>query len=237
MKHWLLAALLATGSATLSAQCATRIEPIPYGEIKPVKTQAPPGKNQFVLFSTPLKNGDALEILSLRDDSPFGGHMERGVRIVHGNTVLASQAISDLPEFRNQSKSEDDDISGSYRALAVVIGCTGSSLFAGVTFHWSGDMISPEFLITISRVNSRYVISALPTISAGMFELSRSNIKSIRTWDNLHEGSCNACKTHYEIRDYVLIAGHPKLQSKRTSKQLYTSGSWKFPERAIVLAP
>ncbi|MFC6647287.1 hypothetical protein ACFQBQ_17265 [Granulicella cerasi] len=237
MKRWVLATLLTTASVSTWAQCVTRIEPIPLEGTKDVKTQALLSKHEFVLYKTPLNNGVMLEVLGVHDGSPFGGHMERGIRIVRGSTVLAEKNIAELPEFQTHSTDPDDSLSDSYRAMASLKACTNSSEFAAVSFHWSGDITSPELLMTVTRIGERYVISALPTISAGVFEFKRTNASRARVWTNMHEGGCNACETHYEIDEYVFVEGTPKLTRKHTSKQLYTSGDIKFPENALLLVP
>ena len=79
-----------------------------------------------------------------------------------------------------------------------------------------------------------YRLTPLPIVAGGVLELSKSDPLLLRTWNNLFEGSCNACPTRYGITEFKLVEGIPqKFRSYRTRK-LYGSDDALFDDRLRI---
>jgi hypothetical protein len=66
-----------------------------------------------------------------------------------------------------------------------------------VSMQYIGDITSPALTFTIVPSAQGYTISTLPMLSGGVVEISSADPHHLRTWDNLHEGICEACDTAY----------------------------------------
>jgi hypothetical protein len=184
--------------------------------------------NEFIHNRQRMPNGDFFNLIGLRNGAPFGGDSERGLLIIRNGQTVKKLLLSDLPSLKRDSKYPEDDPSDSYRALAFVEGCSPAGPIEFVSFQWEGDITSPALLLTISSNGTGYGFAELPTISGGVFDISRSDARKIDAWDNLHEGSCEACLTHYSISTYRLSQGKVVLEKTRKTRKQYTSGSKAF---------
>jgi hypothetical protein len=61
-----------------------------------------------------------------------------------------------------------------------------------------------------------------------------ANPNIVQTWDNLHEGSCNACETHYRIRSYLIVGDRAIRMKSFTTRHLYDSSDPRFDDRLRV---
>lgn len=223
----LLCLLVVVVAPIAPAQCSSKIDRI---EDAMQSLSAPAGAKlrtgELVRYRRQLLDGDYLDLISVHDGSPFGGYSERGLFVERGGQVIREFRLADVPELKPAPKYPNDDPSDSFRALAFVQGCTPDGPIEFVSFQWEGDLTSPALLIALALNDSGYEFAPLPTISGGRFDISRSDARIIREWDNLHEGSCEACLTRYEIRTYQVDRERAVLLKKSKSKRRYTSGNF-----------
>jgi len=213
----------------IHAGCVTHVSQLPIAASS-VAIAAPRGADladgEFVHVSIPMAGGNQLLIYALHNDAPFNGYSERGILISHDGLTISKLPLSSIPELKPDPKHPDDDPSDSYQALSLTTVCLGGKTFYWLAFHWQGDIISPELLVLLSPQGQGYSLSPLPLIDGGTLEISRSDPSQFRTWNNLFEGICNACETHYEVAEYALISGKPSLRRKWKSKKLYSTGQF-----------
>jgi hypothetical protein len=97
-----------------------------------------------------------------------------------------------------------------------------------------GDETSPALVFTLIPSATGYKVSTLPMISGGVVVVSTNNPLHFKTWNNLHEGSCNACDTAYRITEYEIRDGKPvRIRNYRT-RHLYNSGNYIFDDRRRI---
>jgi len=227
----LILLLFACLSMTLPsyAGCVTHISQLPIAQPR-IAIAAPTGANlaigEFVHVSIPIAGGDRLLLYALHNDAPFTGYSERGILIAHNGRTINKLPLSTLPELKGDPKEPDDDPSDSYQSLSLTTMCMGDKAFYWLAFHWQGDITSAELLVLLSPRGQQYEFSALPLINGGILEISRSDPSRFRTWDSLLEGGCNACETHYEVREYAMVDDKPSFRRKWQTKKLYSSGQF-----------
>jgi len=100
--------------------------------------------------------------------------------------------------------------------------------------QYRGDEISPALLFVLVPSAHGYDVTDLPEISGGVLEVSRADPLHLRTWDNLHEGECNACETHYQITEYEIRDGKPVRTRRYRTRHLYDSGNYIFDDRRRI---
>jgi hypothetical protein len=190
------------------SQCSSKITLIPLTAMK----AASRGRD-FVRFRYSLSASDLLLIRSHEDTETSIGPYDTGFVITRNGSPL--QHISLLPEFEEDSST-----------LAVTRGCSSGGPVYFVTIQRWGDDISPALIFVITPSADGYEVSTLPTISGGVLEVSRADPLHIRTWDNLHEGDCNACETAYRISEYEIRGGKPVRTRRYRTRHLYGSGNF-----------
>lgn len=213
-----LALIFALGTATSAlSQCNNQISLVPLTTMK-----AASKARDFVRFSYSLSASDSLLIRSHEDTETSIGPYDTGFVITRDGKVLQSVVLRKLPEFRR----EDSFFAESFITLAVTRACGSGGPIYFVTMQYMGDMISPALLFTLVPSVQGYEVSTLPMISGGVLEVSKADPLHIRTWDSLHEGSCNACETPYRVTDFELRAGKPVRTRQYRTKHVYTSGNF-----------
>jgi hypothetical protein len=213
---------LATATSILS-QCNNQISLVPFRTMK-----AASKARDFVRFSYSLSASDSLLIRSHEDTETSIGPYDTGFVITRDGKVLQSVVLRKLPEFRR----EDSFFAEAFTTLAVTRACSSGGPIFFVTMQYMGDMISPALLFTLVPSVQGYEVSTLPMISGGVLEVSKSDPLHIRTWDNLHEGNCNACETAYRITEFEIRAGKPVRTRQYRTKHVYTSGN--FDDRTRI---
>jgi hypothetical protein len=197
------------------AQCKNQITLVPLHAVKAA------GKaRDFVRFSYSLSASDSLLIQSHEDTETSIGPYDSGFAIIRDGKTMQSVVLRNLPEFRR----EEPDYSESFTTLAVTRACSGAGPINFVTMQYMGDLTSPALVFTVVPSAQGYEVSNLPMISGGVVEVSMANPLHIKTWDNLHEGECEACETHYQITEYEIRAGRPVQTRQYKTRRLYTSG-------------
>lgn len=215
-----LISVLAPATSVLS-QCNNQITLVPLTVMK-----AASKARDFVRFRYSLSASDSLLIRSHEDTETSIGPYDTGFVITRNGTVL--QRIS-LRELAETGYSADN-----FNTLAVTRACRSGGPIYFVTMQYNGDEISPALLFTLVPTAHGYEISTLPTISGGVLEVSRADPLHLRTWDNLHEGDCNACVTAYMITEYEIRDGKPVRIRKYRTRHLYTSGNYIFDDRRRI---
>ena len=223
---------LLCGAASCFAQCSASIQLIPD---KTAHMHAPAGahleEREFVRYRYALGDGALLDVIAVADDSPFGGYMDRGLLVEKDGRTTQATRLKDFAVLkpRGEDVRMDFDPSDSFRALAMVRSCVASAALQIVTFQWMGDMTSADLFVTVIRNGTGYTITALPTVSGGVLDVSRSHGDVLRTWDNLFEGECNACLTRYRVREYALREGKPVAVRSWVTRRKYSSDDAIFP--------
>lgn len=218
-----LALIFALGTAaSVLSQCNNQISLVPLRTLK-----AASKARDFVRFSYSLSASDSLLIRSHEDTETSIGPYDTGFVITRDGRVLQSVVLRKLPEFRR----EDSFFAEAFTTLAVTRACGSGGPIYFVTMQYMGDMISPALLFTLVPSVQGYEVSTLPMISGGVLEVSKADPLHIRTWDNLHEGSCNACETAYRITEFEMRAGKPVRTRQYRTKHVYTSGNFDDQER------
>ena len=195
------------------AQCKNQIT------LVPLTTQKSANKvRDFDRFRYSLSVSDTLIIRSHEDTGTSIGPYDTGFVITRDGKALQRISLRELPEMHGEP-----DFADSFTTLAVTRACgSGSSIFF-VTMQYMGDLTSPALLFVLVASEHGYEVSALPTISGGVFEISRVNPFHIRTWDTLHEGECNACKTAYQVTEYEIRNGKPVQIRRYRTRSQYSS--------------
>ena len=221
-----LALFSAIGSCRSAfCQCKNQITLVPL-TVQKAASKA----RDFVRFSYSLSPSDSLLIQSHEDSKTTIGPYDTGFAITRDGKTMQSVLLRNLPEFRH----EDAFFAMSFSTLAVTRACKGAGSINFVTTGYNGDELSPVLLFTIVPSAQGYEISTIPSISGGVMEISTSNPLHLRTWDNLNEGECNACKTAYMIREYELRNGKPIRIRQYRTRQLYISGNYRFDDRRRI---
>ena len=198
------------------AQCNNQITLVPLTTMK-----AASKARDFNRFKYPLSDSDSLLVWSHEGTETSIGPYDTGFTIKRAGSVLLRVNLRDLPEFRDEL-----DYADSFSTLAVTHACGSEGPIFFVTMQYSGDMISPALVFVVVPAVKGYTVSTLPMISGGVLEVSRANPLHLRTWDNLHEGSCNACETAYKITEYEIRGGNPVETRRYRTRHLYTSGDF-----------
>jgi len=216
-----LAALIAIPvlwpSALALGQCDNQITLVPLHA-----TKAAGEARNFIRFRYSLSPSDTLLIRAHQDTETSIGPYDTGFEIKRDKQTIRNIALRDLPELRR----EEPDYSESFTALAVVRACAGESPVYFITMQYMGDLTSPALTFTLVPTAHGYDVSTLPMISGGIVDVSTSNPRHVRTWDNLHEGQCEACKTAYQITSYEIRGSKPIQIRKYRTKRLYQSGDF-----------
>jgi hypothetical protein len=186
----------------------------------------------FARFKYSLSASDTLLIKSHEDTETSIGPYDTGFAIARNGTVIKRIILRDLPEMPR----DEPDYANSFTALAVARTCGNGGPAFFVTMQYQGDMTSPALPFVVVPSVEGYTVSTLPMISGGVLEVSRSNPLHIRTWDNLHEGNCEACETAYEVTEYEIQNGKPVRTRRYRTRHQYTSGAFD-DRRRIRLVP
>jgi len=219
--------VLAYWPATLAfPQCKSQITPVPLRAI-----QTASKSRDFVRFSYPLSTLDSLSIRSHEDSQTSIGPYDLGFVIERNGKTIQSVALQNLPEIR----SGDPSFSEAFTTLYVTRACANGGPIYFVTMKYVGNEISPALVFTLVPSAMGYDISTLPLISGGIVDVSLADPLHFRVWDNLHEGSCNACETAYQITDYEIQDGKPIRIRQHRTRHLYSSGQ--FDESRIRFIP
>ncbi len=181
----------------------------------------------FTRFKYPLSSSDSLLIRSHEDTKTTIGPYNLGFLITRDGKTLRSMTLRNLPEFRQK----DAFFSEAFTTVAIARACgTGGPAYF-VTMKYMGDELSPALVFLVIPSAQKYDISALPMFSGGTVDVSTANPLHLRIWNNLNEGSCNACGTPYEITDYRIRDGKPVRIRQHRTRRLYSSDQ--FPESRI----
>ena len=204
-------------SASALSQCNSQITLVPLTALK-----AASKARDFDRFKYSLSASDSLRIQSHEDTETSIGAYDTGFVITRSGNVLQRISLRELPEM----KHEEPDYANSFRALAVARACSSSGSIFFVAMQYMGDITSPALLFVLVPSIAGYEVSTLPMISGGILEVSRINPLHLRTWDNLHEGNCNACGTAYEVTDYKIRNDKPVQTRRYRTRRLYDSGEF-----------
>lgn len=188
------------------------------------------GPRSFVRIKYSLSSSDVLLVRSHEDGAPSGELNHTGFVITRNRSVLQHLSLKQLPEIRR----EEPDYADSFVPLAVTRACGEEGPLFFLTMQYSGDRTSPTLFLALVPSARGYQVSALPMISGGVLEVSKTNPLHLRTWDNLHEGQCEACETAYQITEYEIIDGKPARTRRYRTKHLYTSGYGIFDDRCRI---
>src|ERR1035438_713887 len=200
------------------SQCKNQISLVPLRSIEAARND-----RKFVRFRYALSGSDSLLIRSY-------GQYDTGFVITRDGRALQHIALRDLPEMPRG----DPEYADSFRTLAVTRACGNGGPIFFVTMQYSGDMTSPALLFALVPSANGFEVTTLPMISGGVLEVSRSNPLHIRTWDNLHEGNCEACETAYQITEYEIRNGKPVQTRQYRTRRLYNSGNYIFDDRRRI---
>lgn len=205
-------------AASALSQCKSQITLVPLRSMK-----AASNDSEFVRFRYALSASDSLLIRSY-------GPYDTGFVITRNGRALQRIALRDLPEMPR----EEPEYADSFRTLAVTRACEGGGPIFFVSMQYSGDITSPALLFVLVPSANGFDVNTLPMISGGVLEVSKSNPLHLRTWDNLHEGNCEACETAYQITEYEIRNGKPIQTRQYQTQHLYTSGNYIFDDRRRV---
>jgi hypothetical protein len=204
-------------ASSLLTQCNNQITLVPLTALK-----AASKAHEFVRFRYSLSASDSLLIRSHEDTETSIGPYDTGFVITRNGSVLQRISLRELPEMPRGEPEYAD----SFNTLAVTRACGNGGPIFFVTMQYFGDMTSPVLLFALVPSASGFEVSTLPMVSGGVFEVSRSNPLHLRTWDNLHEGDCEACETAYQITEYEIRNGKPVQTRQYRTRHLYTSGNF-----------
>jgi len=207
------------------SQCSNQITLVPL-----TKQKAAIKSREFVRFKYPLSDSDSILIRSHEDTTTSIGPYDTGFVIMRNNHALQSMSVNTA--LKSQHKAADT--ADAFLTLAVTQACTGQSPIFFISMQSMGDEISPALLFVIVPGGSGYVVSALPTISGGVLDVSRANPLHLKTWSSLHEGQCNACETAYEITNYEVRDGKPVRTARHRTRHLYSSSNFIFDDRRRI---
>jgi hypothetical protein len=231
MIRFVLPVALLFSALTAAAQtepCQAHITPIPFsGKHLTVPVGAHLPKGAFIRFEYPLQDGYTLLLYSVPDDFPLSHYGDRGIQLIHNNQSAGDYPLRSLSVMRG----EDAD---NFEALSVAQICSGDKPDYFIAFGYRGDITSGDLFVSMVPTGDGYRLTPLPIVAGGVLELSKSDPLLLRTWNNLFEGSCNACPTRYGITEFKLVEGIPqKFRSYRTRK-LYGSDDALFDDRLRI---
>jgi len=207
------------------SQCTNQITLVPLTAQKAARKA-----RDFVRFRYTLSASDSLQIQSHEDIETSIGPFDTGFAITRDGKTTQSVVLRNLPEFRR----EDSYFAEAFTALAVTRACTSPGPIYFLTMQYTGDETSPDLPFILIPSAQGYVISTLPMISGGVLEVSIADPLHLRAWNNLGEGSCNACETAYQITEYEIRDGKPILTRKYRTRHLYASGAYIFDDRRRI---
>lgn len=197
----------------------------------PLPLQKAASKAQdFVRFKYALSASDTLLIRSHEDTETTIGPYDTGLLITRNGRTLQRISLRQLPEM----PQDEPEYADSFRTLAVTRACSEEGPIYFVTMQYQGDKTSPSLLFALVPSANGIEISTLPMISGGVLEVYSSNPLYLRTWDNLHEGRCEACETAYEITEYEIRNGRPFQTRQYRTRHLYNSGNYRFDDRRRI---
>ena len=225
---FLVALTLAFGSCPATSafsQCNNQITLVPLAARKEA-TKA----RDFVRFRYALSNSDSLLIRSHEDTETSIGPYDTGFVITRSGRVLLRISLRALPEMPPGEPEYADSID----TFAVPRACGNGSPVFFVTMQYFGDITSPALLFALVPSENGFEVTTLPMISGGVLEVSKSNPLHFRTWDNLHEGNCEACETAYQITEYEILNGKPLQTRQYRTRHVYTSGNHIFDDRRSI---
>lgn len=199
------------------SQCKNQITLVPLRAMK-----AGSNVRDFDRFRYLLSASDSLLIQSHEDTETSIGPFDTGFVITRDGRTIKNVLLRKLPEFLR----EGPEYSESFTTLAVTRACTSGGPIFFVSMQYMGDLTSPALVFTVVPSTQGYEISTLPMISGGVVEISTADPLHLRTWDNLHEGQCEACETAYQITDYEIRNGKPIRTRQFRTRHLYTSGNF-----------
>ncbi len=228
MSGVLVALILISAScpATLAiSQCSNQIALVPL-----VAQKGASQAHEFVRFRYSLSTSTALLIRSHEDTETSIGPYDTGFLIKQDRTVLKRISLRELPEM----PANEPEYADSFRTLAVTRACGDGGPIFFVTMQYLGDITSPALLFVLVPSANGFEVSTLHMISGGVLEVSRSNPLHLRTWDNLHEGNCEACETAYQITEYEIRNGKPVQTRQYRTRHLYTSENYIFDGRRRI---
>lgn len=213
-------------AAFARSQCRNHISMVPLRAMR--AGNHPRGFTRFKYSLTP---SDLLLIQSHEDTETSIGPYDLGFLIARDGKTLQSVTLRSLPEFR----SEDAFFSQAFTTVAVTRACGREGQIYFVSMKYMGDELSPALVFVLVPSAQRYQVSALPMFSGGAVDISTADPLHLTVWNNLNEGSCNACKTPYEIRKYDIRDGKPVQIVQHRTRRLYSSDQ--FPESRIGFIP
>jgi hypothetical protein len=193
--------------------------------------QAASKPRNFIRFRYALSTSDSLLIRSHEDTETSIGPYDLGFRIERNGSVLQSVKLSRLPEFRR----EDSFFSESFTTLYVTRACASGGPIYFITMKYMGDEISPALVFVLIPSTQGYEVTTLPMIRGGVVDVSAADPLHLRVWENLEEGSCNACETAYRITEYEIRNGKPIRIRQHRTRHLYTTGD--FDDSRIRFVP
>jgi hypothetical protein len=210
--------LIILGSPYLAlSQCINQITLVPLRTMK-----AASRARDFSRFSYSLSASDSLLIRSHENSGTSIGPYDTGFVITHNAKPIRDVTLRGLSELRN----EETWYSESFTTLAVTRACRGADPIYFITMQYMGDRTSPALIFTIIPSQQGYKVSTVPLISGGVLDVSVSNPLHLRTWDNLHEGMCEACGTAYEITEFEIRNGKPIRTRQYRTRHQYTSSQF-----------
>lgn len=185
----------------------------------------------FVRFKYQLSSSSSLLIRSHEDTETSIGLYDVGFVVTHNGQVLRSINLRTLPEFLR----EDPSFAEAFTTVAITRACTNTSRMYFITMKYMGDELSPALIFVILPFAEGYKVFPLPMFSGGAVDVSKVDPLHLRIWNNLNEGSCNACGTPYRVTDYQIQDGMPVRTRQRRTKHQYASTQ--FPESRIRFIP
>jgi hypothetical protein len=201
--------------ASAHSQCKNQITLVPLNARKAAKRAS-----DFDRYKYPLSASDVLLIRSHEDTETSIGPYDTGFVITRDGSALQRVSLRGLPEMRG----EDSDFADSFTTLAVTRACRSENSIFFVSMQYMGDMTSPALLFVIVPSAQGYKVSTLPMISGGVLDVSNTDPLHLKTWDNLHEGECNACETAYRVTEYEIEDGKPVQTRRYRTRHRYSSG-------------
>jgi hypothetical protein len=221
-----LALMSALGSSAFAlSECTNQITLVPLTDWKAANRA-----REFDRFRYPLSPSDSLLIRSHEDAETIMGPYDTGFVVTRDGKTMQTVLLRELAELKGQ----DPMFSEGFTTLSVTSACGSEGPIYFVSMQWEGDMTSPALFFTLVPSAKGYEVSHLPMISGGVLEVSRANPFHLRTWDNLAEGSCNACETAYQITEYEIRDGKPIKTRQYRTRHLYTSGDHRFDDRRRI---
>ena len=204
------------------AECSNKITLVPLTVWK-----SPKQSRDFVRFSYSLTATDSL--LAHDDPERSVGSYDTGFAITRNQGILRKVTLQNLPELRGDSLFAENS-----NTLAITRARTSGVPVYFVTLGYEGDMTSPDLFLAVIPNADGYEISALPKVSGGVLDVSRSDPLHLRTWDNLSEGECNACATRYRVTEFQVQDGKPVRIRRFRTRHLYSSDEAMFDDRRRV---